>query len=208
MKAGAHPRYIKSNLKDEDSLVWFHPRYACSSQIDVEELTRVEFEGRKNMMATYEFFKKYMPGLRALFCRPYGPAARYPRRTARYGEYMVTEQDLKSGKVFKDTIAVFPAGPQVSKEYKHVYIPYRCLVPRDVDGLLVACRAFSSDQIANTHFNLIPHCIALGEAAGTGAALAVKAGVEARKVNTDALQDQLLKQGILLPGVAKARVKV
>ena len=207
-KAGAHPRYIKSNLKDEDSLVWFHPRYDCSSQTDVEELTRVEFAGRKKMMATYEFYKKHMPGFEHCFVVLTGPqlGTRGARRVI--GEYMVTEQDLKSGKVFKDTIAVFPAGPQVSKEYKHVYIPYRCLVPRDVDGLLVACRAFSSDQIANTHFNLIPHCIALGEAAGTGAALAVKAGVEARKVNTDALQDRLLKQGILLPGVAKAKVKV
>jgi hypothetical protein len=89
-----------------------------------------------------------------------------------------------------------------------VYLPYRCLVPRHVDGLLVACRAFSSDEIINTHFNLIPHCIAFGEAAGTAAALAVKAGVEARKVDTGALQDRLLNQGVLLPGVARAKVKV
>jgi hypothetical protein len=120
---------------------------------------------------------------------------------------MVTEKDLNSAEVFKDTIAVFPAGPR-SPEHPHVYIPYRSLVPREVDGLLVACRAFSSDQIMNTHFNLIPHCIALGEAAGTAAALAVKAGVEVRKVNTNALQEQLLDQGVLLPGVARPRVKV
>lgn len=206
-KAGAHPRYIKSNLKDEDSLVWFHPRYACSSQIDVEELTRIEFLGRKHMMATYDFFKKNMPGFEHCFIVLSAPqlGTRGARRV--HGEYMVTEKDLNSAEVFKDTIAVFPAGPR-SPEHPHAYIPYRSLVPKDVDGLLVACRAFSSDQIMNTHFNLIPHCIALGEAAGTAAALAVKAGVEARKVNTNALQEQLLDQGVLLPGVARPRVKV
>lgn len=205
--AGAHPRYIKSNLKDQESVVWVHPRYACSSQTDVEELTRVEFEGRKKMMATYEFFKKHVPGFEHCFIVLSAPqlGTRGARRVM--GEYMVTEKDMKSGEVFKDTIAVFPAGPR-SPEHPHVYLPYRCLVPRDVDGLLVACRAFSSDQIINTHFNLIPHCIALGEAAGTAAALAVKAGVEARKVDTGALQDRLLSQGVLLPGVARAKVKV
>ena len=205
--AGAHPRYIKSNLKDQESVVWVHPRYACSSQTDVEELTRVEFEGRKKMMATYEFFKKHVPGFEHCFIVLSAPqlGTRGARRVL--GESMVTEKDMKSGEVFKDTIAVFPAGPR-SPEHPHVYLPYRCLVPRDVDGLLVACRAFSSDQIINTHFNLIPHCIALGEAAGTAAALAVKAGVEARKVDTGALQDRLLNQGVLLPGVARAKVKV
>jgi hypothetical protein len=203
MKVGAHPRYIKSNLKDQDSCVWFHPRYACSSQIDVEELTRVEFEGRKHMMATYEFFKKNMPGFEHCFIVLSAPqlGTRGARRVI--GEYMVTENDLNKGEIFKDTIAVFPAGPRPDQPY--AYIPYRSLVPKDVDGLLVACRAFSSDQIMNTHFNLIPHCIALGEVAGTAAALSVKAGAEARKVNISALQEKLLKQGVLLPGVSAAK---
>ena len=207
-KSGGHPRYIKSNLKDQDSIVWFHPRYPCSSQTDVEELTRVEFEGRKKVMATYEFYKKYVPGFEHCFVALSAPqlGTRGARRVI--GEYMVTQKDLMSGQVFDDTIAVFPAGGRISPDHIHAYLPYRCLVPRDVDGLLVACRAFSSDEIVNTHYNLIPHCIAFGEAAGTAAALAVQAGVEPRKVDYGALQDQLLKQGVLLTGVDKAKVKV
>jgi hypothetical protein len=73
---------------------------------------------------------------------------------------------------------------------------------------MVACRAFSSDDVTNTHYNLIPHCIAFGEVAGTAAALAVKARVEPRKVNVPALQEQLLKQGVLLPGVEVAKTTV
>jgi hypothetical protein len=74
--------------------------------------------------------------------------------------------------------------------------------------MLVACRAFSSDEVVNTHFNLIPHCIAFGEVAGTAAALAVKTGVEPRSVNAGVLQDRLLSQGVLLPGVERVKQKL
>jgi threonine dehydrogenase-like Zn-dependent dehydrogenase len=80
-------------------------------------------------------------------------------------------------------------------------IPYRCLVPRKVDGLLVACRAFSSDDSINQHFNIIPHCICYGQAAGTAAAMAAKAGIQPRNVDYKALRGNLVKQGIHLPDV-------
>lgn len=119
---------------------------------------------------------------------------------------MVTKQDIESSRLFDDTIAVFPGG--ATKEKPHVYLPYRCLVPEKIDGLLVACRAFSSDDETNTRFNLIPHCIAFGEVAGTAAALSVKSGVEPRKVDVGALQACLLGQGVLLPGIEKVNQKV
>jgi hypothetical protein len=68
-----------------------------------------------------------------------------------------------------------------------------------VENLLVGCRAFSSDDVTNNIFNLIPHCIAFGEAAGTAAALAVKNSVKVRNVNIGLLQQQLIKQGMILP---------
>ena len=119
---------------------------------------------------------------------------------------MVTKQDIESSRVFDDTIAVFPGG--AFKEKPHVYFPYRCLVPEKIDGLLVACRAFSSDDETNTHYNLIPHCIAFGEVAGTAAALSIKARVEPRQVDIGALQARLLSQGVLLPGIEKVKQKV
>ena len=69
-----------------------------------------------------------------------------------------------------------------------------------MDNLLVACRAFSSDQAANNFFNLIPHCIVLGEAAGTAAALSLDQGVDVRAVNFESLRKRLLAQNVPLPG--------
>jgi succinate dehydrogenase/fumarate reductase flavoprotein subunit len=82
---------------------------------------------------------------------------------------------------------------------KNVGLPYRCMVPAKLDGLLAAGRCFSSDQAANTMFNVIPHCIIMGQAAGTAAALAVKNKVQPRKVDVSILQKRLVSQGVALP---------
>jgi hypothetical protein len=87
------------------------------------------------------------------------------------GEYIITREDFQSSKKFEDTIAVFPRlGPPEGEAVTYIYIPYRALVPVKTEGLLVAGRIFSSDMAANNMANLIPHCIAMGQAA----AIAVK----------------------------------
>ena len=75
-----------------------------------------------------------------------------------------------------------------------------------MDNLLVACRAFSSDAVVQEYFNLIPHCIAYGEAAGTAAALAVKNNVKVKDVDIGQLQSSLAARGVILPDLAKARI--
>jgi hypothetical protein len=65
----------------------------------------------------------------------------------------------------------------------------------------VAGRSFSSDPTANDMANLIPHCIAMGEAAGTASALAVKNSINSRDVDFRELQECLLQNGALLPGI-------
>ena len=65
---------------------------------------------------------------------------------------------------------------------------------------VAACRAFSSDAVINDSFNLIHHCVSLGQAAGAAAAQAVNAGIDVRKVDIGALQATLKKQGVILPG--------
>jgi hypothetical protein len=84
-----------------------------------------------------------------------------------------------------------------------VYIPYRALTPVKVDNMLVACRWISADAAFREYINLIPHCMAFGQAAGTAAALAVKSGMALRKVNIEASQVSLCEQGVSLPNRAQ-----
>jgi len=205
VEVGGFPGYFRSLLKNQESIVWCHNRYPNKSQIDVEELTRVEFEGRKKMMITYDFWKKNLPGFEKSFivlsCPQLG--TRSSRRMI--GEYKLTQKDLADNQPFEDTIAIFPDldRGQESLDHPLMYIPYRSLLPKNVDNLLVACRAFSSDEHVQEWFNLIPHCIAFGEAAGAASALALQAGVSPKKVDIKALQKQLAKQGVPLPDVTK-----
>ena len=210
MNMGGHPGFFRSNLPNQENVVWFHPRYTCKSQIDVEELTRVEMLGRKKMLITHDFMKANIPGFETSFIVLSAPqlGTRGARRI--HGDYMVTSLDLNSDEPFEDTIAVFPDLDRGENSLKHplTYIPYRCTLPKGVDNLMVACRGFSSDQETNNFFNLIPHCIAIGEAAGTAAALALDQNVAPRDVNFDSLRKRLLAQNVPLPGhLAKNTVK-
>jgi len=201
MQKGGLPGFFRSNLVNQENIVWFHPRYSCTSQIDVEELTRVEFLGREKMLMTHDFFKKYVPGFENSFIVLSSPqlGTRGARRV--HGDYTVTVDDLVN-EPFEDTVAVFPDLDRGEDSLKHpnTFIPYRCLLPKGVENMLVACRAFASDQTVNNFFNLIPHCIALGEAAGTAAALSLKQGVTVRNVSFLSLRNQLIAQNVPLPG--------
>jgi len=205
------PPYFKGLLKNQESVIWFHPHISCSNQTDVEEMTRVDISSRKKALITWEFLKKYVPGFEKSFIMLTAPQLGTTGGRRIVGEYVLTEKDLDRDKPFEDTIAVFADNDRGELSLKHpqMYIPYRSLVPRKVEGLLVACRAFSSEDSVNNLYNLIPHCICFGQAAGTAAAMAIKAGVSVRKLSYKALQDSLKKQGVILPDVkARKRVKV
>jgi hypothetical protein len=183
-----------------DDVVWVNNWIPGRDILNVEDLTWVEVNVRKKMLITYDFLKKHVPGFEKSFILNTAPqiGTRGSRRVI--GEYMVTEKDMRSGKVFEDTIAVYPdLNYNLSPQHPHVHIPYRSLVPKKVGGLLVAGRIYSAEDIVPEDFSLIPHCIAIGQAAGTAAALAVKKGIRPRDVDHIALQKCLIDQGVPLP---------
>ena len=168
---------------------------------NVEDLTQLEVKMRKIMLVGHDFMKKNIPSFENSFILD--TASQTGTRGSRRlkGEYIITKEDLIGGKRHDDTIAVIPRmGPQGGGS-PFVYFPYRALVPVKMEGLLVAGRSFSSDAFANNMVNLIPHCIAMGQAAGAAAAISVKQGISPRKVDYRILQETLLKQGVPLPGV-------
>lgn len=179
-----------------DDQVWVNNWVLGRSCLDVEDLTRTELEVRAAMLRVCRILKDKMPGFENSFI--IDTASQLGTRGSRrlLGEYVVTENDVRSGVVFPDTIAMIP--PFHIKTPPKA-IPYRSLVPRRLEGLLAAGRCFSSDSFANDLLNLIPFCIAMGEAAGTAAAIAINDRVKLREVNVRKLQKQLVAQGVWLP---------
>ena len=200
-KQGGAAFYLKDLLKNHNGIVWFHPFFPSMNQADVNEINRVELEGRKKMHLSYEFYRKHVPGFENSYIALSSPQLGIQGGQRVVGEYVCTAKDMVSDEIFPDTIAVFADNDNgdISAKHPNVCIPYRSLVPKKIDGLLVACRAFSSEWQFNEYFNLIPHCMAMGQAAGTAAALAVKAGIRPRDVDYAALQKHLIRQGVLLP---------
>jgi hypothetical protein len=198
--AGFHVGPVPASRSD---VVWVNSFLKGLNPLKVEDLTQVEVSVRKAMLPVYEYYKKRLPGFENSYI--YDSASQIGTRGSRrlVGEYILTREDAKSRKAFDDTVAVFPQGVPLGftpeEMPKNVGLPYRCLLPASLDGLLVAGRCFSSDPAANSMFNVIPHCVSMGQAAGTAAALAAKNKVRPRKVDYKALRERLIAQGIPLP---------
>ncbi|MGD0794681.1 MAG: FAD-dependent oxidoreductase [Dehalococcoidales bacterium] len=207
-KLGGYPRFFKGVLKNQPGVIWYHamqPQAESTDAMDVEQLTRIDIRARKRANITYAFMKKHVPGFENSFIMLTAPQLGTQGGRRVIGEYILTDKDLVSGEVFEDTIVVLANNDhkEISARHPALCVPYRCLVPKKIDGLLVACRGFSSEDLVNNAFNIIPHCMAYGQAAGTAAALAVKAGVQPRKVDYQKLHDALVKQGVNLPEIKK-----
>jgi 2-polyprenyl-6-methoxyphenol hydroxylase-like FAD-dependent oxidoreductase len=208
-KLGGYPFFFKGILKSQPNTVWYHsmqPQPQRTDAMDVEQLTKIDIQARKRAIITYDFMKKYMPGFEKAFIMLTAPQLGTQGGRRIKGEYTLTEKDMETDEVFEDTIAVLANNDygEISAKHPTLCVPYRCLVPKRVDGLLVAGRAFSSADTINETFNIIPHCIAYGQAAGTAAALAVKAGIQPRKVDYKALRVNLAKQGVNIPKITKS----
>jgi hypothetical protein len=178
---------------------------------DVADLTAAELEGRDQVQALVAFFRESLPGFGG--CELLDTASTVGVRETRRieGEYRLELSDLQSGRHFDDTIALcaYPVdihdptgaggGVDESAGTANVYeIPYRSLVPRGVDGLLVAGRAISASHEALAAVRVMPPAFAMGEAAGTAASLAARAGVAPRAVGIAALRRALLDHGAYL----------
>jgi len=179
-----------------DDQVWVNNWVVGRDCLDVDDITWTEVNVRKAMLRVVDILKRKMPGFEKSFILDTASqlGTRGSRRLA--GEHVVTEEDVRSGVVFPDTIAMIP--PFHIKTPPKA-IPYRSLVPVKVEDLLVAGRCFSSDPFANDLLNLIPFCVAMGEAAGTAAAVALGDGVQPRKVDAKKVQKKLVEQGVWLP---------
>ena len=154
-----------------------------------------EVELRKRLLIGLDFYRKHVPGyedVRLLMIAPQ-LGVRDSRRVR--GVHTLTRDEAESG-VFADAVGMtglkFEAG-------HHLTLPYRALVPEKVDGLLSSGRCISVDDRLIGPIRIIPPCMVTGQAAGTAAAMSLKAGVAPRDLDVVALQKQLAADGVLMP---------
>ena len=170
-------------------VVWCNcPTFGPDDGLDPDVLTRVETEGRERIAEALEFLRAEMPGFGAAYLLETAPQVGVRQTRLLRGEVVVTRADWQAGRAFEDSIG----------RSRRLHIPYRALVPLNVDGLLVAGRCYSATPEAQSVTREIAPCLVMGQAAGTAAALAVEAGVAPRDVSIKRLQNALLSQGVIL----------
>jgi hypothetical protein len=174
-------------------------------------LTEAEIEGRRQIFAIYNFLKKYVSGFGSSFVN-FSHCVVGVRETRRIkGLYTLTKNDVVTCKKFDDVIARSaysidmhdPDGKgikfQLQKDLDEFYdIPYRCLIPVNLNNVIVAGRSISAEHEALASCRVMVFCMAMGEAAGNAAALAVKNKIKVQDVNVKILQGLLNKTGALL----------
>lgn len=167
-------------------IVWCNcPHIPGLDATRVEDLTRAEVEGRKAVHRTVDFIRTRLPGFANCFVVDMAPQTGVRQTRLLDGEYVMTKDDVVQRTRFADSVAR-------GRDY---YYPYRTLLPRVVDNLLVAGRHYSATSAAQKMSREIPPCMAMGEAAGVAAALAVDAGVTVRDVDVAQVQRTLRAQG-------------
>ena len=177
---------------------------------DNEDLTKAEIEGRRQAEHIMAFLRKYVPGCENIKLK--ATASHIGVRETRHirGDYRLTADDLIAAKVPEDSVLIAANSVDVhgrfgptSNEYTAIEgdyygVPYRSLLPQGVNQMLIAGRCVSADSTAAGAIRVMPPCMAMGQAAGTAAALAVKTGKFVRNIDVQALRARLVENGAVL----------
>jgi hypothetical protein len=181
---------------------------------DPAQLTQAEMEGRRQAWEYARFLRERVPGFERSVMVTTSPAIGVRESRRVHGRYRLTAEDVLAGRRFDDEVALcgapiedHHAGADTRWRYVPdggVYgIPYRCLLPVGVGGLLVAGRCFSATHDAHASARSMGTCMAMGHAAGTAAALAAAAGGVPGELPAARLRARLERDGALLaPPVA------
>lgn len=173
-----------------------------------ESYTHGEMEGRKQIYEIQKYLKAFVPGFEKAWMDRVAPFMGIRESRVTVGKYVLTAEDILACRRFDDAVAVasypvdlhHPKGGDCTLEYcGDCYdIPYRSLVPAKVENLLVAgrCSSFTHEAMASTR--VMSTCMALGEAAGRAARIALTDGVKPSQVDVEKLRRELKENGAYL----------
>lgn len=182
------------------------------------DLTEGSIEARRQMDQLLRFLVLKVPGCERAF-RIDASSVIGVRETRRIrGEHLLTEEDILAGRAYDDTVVKAwrhhgagrnwhspdgaegaPSDPTyrtMTTELQSFEIPYGCLVPLEVEGLVAAGRIISQTHEADMWTRGMYCCVMTGQCAGVAAALAARDGVAPRRLSVPALQRELRRQGL------------
>jgi hypothetical protein len=186
-------------IRSRDRVVRWGPG-ETGDGLDVETLTRAEIDARLRLWDDVQALK-HKTGMESVFLSKTATCIGVRETRRILGEYVVTEKDAIEGKHFPDVVAI-SSNPMPDYHGKRYFfrhegfdIPYRSLVPRKIDGLVLSGRCISCEQGPFQSARSMAPAMAVGHASGCAAALAALSGTPPRKLDPGGIQKTLLKQG-------------
>ncbi len=194
-----------------DDIVHFNTtRVAKYNPVDPLDVSRAEMIARRQVHETFAFLKQHSKAFKnaTLLTIANHIGIRESRKLK--GAHVLTTDELLSLQSFEDTVAlgnysIDIHNPEGSGTVLHLFhddefyqIPYRSLLPKEFDNLLVAGRCLSAEHEAHAAVRIMPICACLGEAAGTAIALVKETGSTTHTLDIPALQARLSENGAII----------
>jgi len=178
---------------------------------DVDQLTRGELQGRRQVFDAFAFIRDNTPGFGNSYIVDIAPQIGIRETRRIIGRYMLTEDDVRDCADFPDTIGVngWPVEAHVAGTVEFRWprgenprgfnqLPFRMLLPQKVRNLYVTGRCASMTHDAQSAARVTGPCFAMGEAAGMAAGMALDAGVDCADIDVPELQRRLESHGAYL----------
>ena len=188
-------------------------RYAGAAT-DPSVLARAKAAMSAEIPAMIEVFRQSHPSFANCSLRDVAAVVGVRESRGAVGEYCLTAEDVRGGRIFEDAIALggHPLDMHRSKDAtqeapfldRPYSIPYRCLVPKGSRNLLVSGGLISADRQAFSSARVQAQCMATGQAAGTAAALCAAGAVLPSTLDFRQLRQRLAAHGaVLRPSIEK-----
>jgi hypothetical protein len=169
-----------------------------------DDLTRFEMEGRSQAMLAVEALRKHMAGCEDARLRNFGMSIGIRDTRKIDAVYNMTRSDVLEQGSFDDSIGIFPEFIDgygmliIPTTGRYFQVPYRNLIPKEVENLLVAGRSTGGDRVSHAATRNMGCCAVTGQAAGVAAAHSVRTRTGLREVDVRSVQGELERQGVRL----------
>lgn len=194
-----------------DEIIVNMTRVTCLSGVNVKDLTQAEFEAHRQIDEIIAFFKKYLPGFGHAYVQDIADATGVRESRRIVGKATLDAEDILENRSQETAVAMCafpidihdPVGNELNwirKERACCYdIPFGVMVPKHFSNLLVTGRCISATHEALASVRISPTAMALGEAAGLAAAMAVEGNMMFDELDVSQLQKRLAEQNAV-PG--------
>ena len=169
---------------------------------DPDSMTQFEIEGRRQTMHAIEALRKYTPGCEEVRLRNFGMSIGIRDTRKLDAVYNMTEADVRCEARFDDTIGIYPEFIDgygvliIPTTGRYMHIPYRSMLPKKINNLIVAGRAIGGDKIAHAATRNMACCAVVGQGAGIAAAFSIKNKCGFAEVDVTKVQAMLAAQGV------------